>query len=57
MSGVRSSIDDLSRLYADEGVNAGNRARKELLREVGRDWQPGGKADRFQKRLETITAA
>lgn len=57
MSGVRGSIDELSRIYADEGVNAGNRKRKELLRTVGRDWQPGGTADRFQKRLETVQAA
>jgi len=57
MSSVRGSIDEVSKVYADEGVNAGNRRRKELLRTVGRDWQPGGKADRFQKRLATVQAA
>lgn len=54
MSSVRGQIDGLAQSYSDEGVNAGNRRRKELLREVSRDWQPGGKADIFQKRLETV---
>jgi hypothetical protein len=54
MSSVRSKIDGLAQSYSDEGVSAGNRRRKELLREISRDWQPGGKADIFQKRLETI---
>jgi len=54
MSTVRNQINNIAETYANEGVSAGNRARKQLLREINRDWQPGGKADRFQKRLATV---
>lgn len=53
LGNITSSIDELAKTYADEGVMAGNRKRKELLRTVNKDWQPGGKADRFQQRLNT----
>lgn len=53
---VRSKIDSIADIYDKQGVSAGNRQRKALLREVGREWQPGGKADRFQQRLNTYSA-
>lgn len=55
MGDVRTKIDDLANVYG-ESVTEGNRRRKALLREIGRDWQPGGRADRFQKRLSTFEA-
>jgi len=48
ISGVRSGIDDVSATYANLGIQAGNKARNELLRKVSRDWQPGGEAYAFE---------
>lgn len=53
---VRNKIDSIADIYDKQGVSAGNRQRKSLLRDVSRDWQPGGKADRFQQRLNTYSA-
>ena len=48
ITGVRSGIDQVSEAYANQGVQAGNKVRNELIKKVSRDWQPGGEAYGFE---------
>lgn len=51
VEGVRQQVDDVSRTYASQGLTQGNRQRQSLMRQVRRDWSPGGKAAQFQSNL------
>lgn len=48
------AMEGVANIYKSQGINAGNRARRDLIQQVQQDWQPGGRADIFQKRLATF---
>lgn len=50
-SELDNAMSSVAEAYKNQGLTAGNRARRDLIRQVERDWQPGGRADVFQKRL------
>lgn len=49
MQGVNATIDQMAKIYKDQGVQAGNRAFRDMARNFKRDWAPGGTAYEIQE--------
>lgn len=52
----QAEIDAVTDQFVNQGVTAGRQAQAGLLGRLKRDWQPGGKADKFQKRKAAFQA-
>ena len=49
-------IDDVSNVFLDKGVQAGNRALKDEASRIERDYKPGGQAHAYDQRLAQYEA-